>query len=154
MSTATAALFLPLVLDTREKFELPWPPGAGVVDHRKLDEGDVTSLALWKIAAIEIKREDYAASVGRDRPRIDREVERLQPYRFKAIVVADDLTNVYRKTAVHPNAILGTISSLLARYDVPTIFCGNEAGAARVICGLLRRWGERVQAETAARAGA
>jgi DNA excision repair protein ERCC-4 len=147
LSARTAPPLLRLIEDTRQQwheFRSLLPPGVEVVERRTMSEGDLTTEPLWGIAAIEIKREDYAASIGRDRERVDREIRRLHPYKYKAIVVADDITSVYRKTQVHPHAILGTIASLLARHDCPTIFCGNDAGAVRVICGLLRRWEERV----------
>jgi len=153
MSARTALSLLKVLEDTRQQVRLPWPEGV-TVEPATLKEGDFTTPTLLGIAAIELKRDDYAASVGRDRPRVDREVERLKPYRWKCILVADEITSVYRKTLVHPNAILGTICSLLANHDCPTIFVGNDAAAARVICGLLRRWEVRVQNERAAESGA
>ncbi len=83
------------------------------------------------------------------RERFNREVQRLQPYRFKAIVVEDDLSWVYRCTLAHPNAIIGSIASFTARHDCPVLFAANTTGAGRLICGLLRRWGERVESERA-----
>jgi ERCC4-type nuclease len=114
-----------------------------VVERRTMPESDYTTETLWGIGAIELKREDFGAGVGSDRERLDRMIERLAPYRFKCMVVADELTAVYRKTLVHPNAILGTIASWYARHDLPVLFVGNDAAAARVICGILRRWEER-----------
>lgn len=138
--------------DTRQQAALPWPTGVEVV-RRTLKTGDFSTLALLDIAAIELKRDDFAAAVGSDRDRFDREIERFDAFRFKAIVVADDVLNVYRKTAVHAHAILGSIASWYARHDVPTLFCGNDAGAARVIAGLLKRWEQRVIAEETVRGG-
>ncbi len=132
--------------DTRCQAGLPWPAGVNV-ERRTMPEADYTTERLWGIGAVELKRDDFAAAVGGDRERFDREVARLQPYRFKCIVVADDITGVYRRTAVHPHAILGSIASWYARHDVPVLFVGNDAGAARLICGILRRWEERTQTE-------
>jgi ERCC4-type nuclease len=58
----------------------------------------------------------------------DREVERLRPIRFKAIVVEGDLSQVYRECNVHPHAVLGTIASFLARADLPVLFAVNPHG--------------------------
>ena len=119
---------------------------------KTLPEADLTTEILWKIGAIEIKRDDFGPAIGGDRERVDRMIERLRPYRFKCILVADDLTSVYRKTQVHVNANLGTIASWHARHDCPVVFCGNDAGAARVAAGLLLRWQQRIEAEKGAAA--
>jgi ERCC4-type nuclease len=151
MTARSALPLLTILEDTRQQVRLVWPDGV-TIESATLKEGDFTTPALRGIAAIELKRGDYCASVGRDRPRVDREIERLQPYRWKCLIVADDITAVYRKSLVHPNSILGTIASLYARHDVPTLFVGNDAGAARLISGLLRRWQERVAEEGGAAA--
>jgi ERCC4-type nuclease len=142
----TTAPLLKIIEDTRCQAELPWPAGV-VVERRTMPEADYTTEALWGVAAIELKRDDFAAAVGSDRARFDREIERLKPYRWKAIVVADDLLSVYRGTMVHPHAVLGSIASWYARSDIPCLFVGNDTAAARLICGLLRRWEERIRSE-------
>jgi ERCC4-type nuclease len=136
-----------ILVDTREQTPPPFPDGV-VLERATLGEADYTTGALKGIAAIERKSgSDYASSMGCDRERVDREIQRLQSYRWKCIVVEDDLTRVYRKTLVHPHALLGSIASMFARYDVPTLFVGHPAGAGRLIAGLLRRWEERVAAQ-------
>jgi ERCC4-type nuclease len=135
--------------DTRCQAPMPWPPGV-VVERKKLDEGDYSSERLWGIAAIELKRADFPQAVGSDRPRFDREVERLRPYRWRCIVVAQDFTSALRESAVHPHAAIGSIASWYAREDLPCFFVGNDHAAARLICGIIRRWQERLDAEEAA----
>jgi DNA excision repair protein ERCC-4 len=142
----SAPLDFPIIEDTRNQVPLPWHSSV-IVERRTMPEADVTTPVLWGIGAIEIKRKDFAPAVGSERERFDREIERLQSYRFKCIVVADDITHVYRETQVHPHAILGSIASWYARWDVPTIFAGNDHGAARLIIGILKRWQQRVEAE-------
>jgi ERCC4-type nuclease len=138
---------LHILVDTREQTPPPFPDGV-TTERATLPEGDYTTAALRGIAAIERKNgSDYASSLGRERERVDREIQRLQPYRFKCIVVEDDLSSIYRGTAMHPHSILGSICSMYARFDVPTLFVGNPAAAGRVIAGLLRRWGDRVASE-------
>lgn len=138
-----------VLADTREQCVPPFPDGV-VVERATLAEADYTSPALKDIARIERKSAtDFASTLSHGRERFDREVQRLQPYRWKCIVVEADITTVYRVTAMHVHSILGSIASLHARWDVPTIFAGNEAGCGRLIAGLLRRWEERVAAEQA-----
>jgi hypothetical protein len=137
-----------IIEDTRQQAIMPWPAGVEV-ERRTMREADFTTERLWGIGAIELKRDDFAAAVGGDRERFDREIVRLVPYRFKCIIIADEISNVYRKTLVHPHAIVGSIASWYARHDVPCLFVGNDAGAARLICGLLKRWEERLASESA-----
>jgi len=135
---------LTVLVDTREQCVPPWPAGV-VVERTTLKEGDYTTPALRTIAVIERKSVcDFASTLSWHRERFDREVQRLQPYKHKCIVVEGDITTVYRSSAMHPNAVIGSIASLYARWDVPTLFVGNEAGCGRLIAGLLRRWQERL----------
>jgi ERCC4-type nuclease len=125
----------------------PFPAGI-VIERATLAEADYTTPGLIRIARIERKSPaDLASTLSHGRERFDREVQRLQPYRWKCVVVEGDLSEVYRTTAMHPHSILGSIASLYARWDVPVLFAVNPAGAGRLIAGLLRRWEERLAAE-------
>ena len=57
-----------------------------------------------------------------------------------------DVTELYRTSGMHPHALIGSIASLYARWDVPVLFIGNAAGAGRLIAGILKRWEERLTA--------
>jgi ERCC4-type nuclease len=139
----------PLVVlcDTRE--QRPPPFSDGIVPERAtLREGDYTTAQLKNVAVIERKSAtDLASTLSWGRERFDREVQRLQPYRWKCVVVEADLSIVYRVTSMHPHAVLGSIASLLARHDVPVLFAVNEHGCGRLMAGLLRRWQDRLDAE-------
>ncbi len=142
MTNASAPLVV--LADTREQTIPPFPEGV-VVERRMMKEADYSTPALFEIARIERKSAtDFASTLSWGRERFDREVERLQPFRFKAIVVEADLSAVYHITNMHPHAVLGSVASFLARHDLATIFAVNPAGAGRMIAGLLRRWEERV----------
>jgi ERCC4-type nuclease len=114
-----------------------------------LETGDYTTPALQAIAVIERKSVgDFASSLTRDRERFDDEIRRMLAYRWRAIVVEGDLSEVYRVTAAHPHSVLGSIASLFARADCPCLFAVNPHGAGRLISGILRRWEERIASET------
>jgi ERCC4-type nuclease len=147
--SATSAESEPLVIlaDTREQVIPPFPPGV-VVERRMMKEADYTTLALFDIARIERKSVcDLASTITWGRERFDREVQRLQALRWKAVVVEGEPHEIYRVSAVHPHSVIGTIASLLARYDTPVLFAVNPVGAGRLMAGLLRRWEERLAAE-------
>ena len=132
-----------LLMDSREQTPPPLPEGC-VYERRMLKEGDYSTPALVDIARIERKSEgDFASTITWGRERFDREVERLQPFRWKCVVVEGDIMGVYRASNVHPHAVLGTIASLFARYDVPVLFAGNAVGCGRLMAGLLGRGEER-----------
>ena len=142
----------PLVVlaDTREQAIPPFPAGV-VVERATLAEADYTTPTLIEVARIERKSvADFASTLSRGRERFDREIQRLQPYRWKCIVVEGDLSHVYRASAIHPHSVIGSIASLFARWEVPTLFIANEAGCGRLIAGLLRRWEERLASESSA----
>jgi ERCC4-type nuclease len=149
-ATMTAVVPFTIFCDTREQTPPPFPDGV-VLERWTLSEGDYTSPALQGVAAIERKSlGDFASSISRERERLDDELRRFVPYRFKCIVVEGDLSQLYRVTSIHPNSILGSIASFYARRDCPTLFVSNPAGAGRLIAGLLRRWQERLEAEQGA----
>ncbi len=133
-----------MLCDTREQVVPPFPDGV-VVERRTLAEADYTTPALLDVARIERKSvTDFASTLSWGRERFDREVQRLQAFRWKCVVVEGNVTDTYRVSAMHPHAIIGSIASLYARWEVPTLFAGNEAGCGRLIAGLLRRWEERL----------
>jgi ERCC4-type nuclease len=122
-----------------------------VVERATLGEADYTTPALRSIAVIERKSvSDFCSTISHGRDRFEREMQRLQAYRWKCILVEGDLSGVYRSTRVHPHSIIGSIASFFARWDVPTLFVGNAAGCGRLIAGLLRRWEERAAESEAA----
>jgi DNA excision repair protein ERCC-4 len=132
-----------ILCDTREQQPPPIPEGC-VFERHMLKEGDYSTPALKDIARIERKGVgDFASTITWGRERFDREVTRLQGCRWKVVIVEGSIDEVYRVSNVHPHAVLGTIASLLARYDVPVLFAGNPHGCGRLMAGLLRRWEER-----------
>jgi ERCC4-type nuclease len=133
--------------DTREQRPPPMPDGV-LVERVTMETGDYTTPRLQGIAIIERKSiSDFASSITRDRERFDDELRRMLAYRWRAIVVEGDLSEVYRASAAHPNSVLGSIASFFARSDCPVLFAVNPHGAGRLICGILRRWEERLAAE-------
>jgi len=156
---ATSPLII--LVDTREQLIPPFPEGV-VVEMTTLHEGDYTTRALDGIAVVERKSEsDFTSSLTWGRERFERELERLRTYRWKAIVIEGDLGRLIerwqtdavhagrpkRGHGMHPYALVGSIASLLARWDCPALFVGSSVVSGRLIAGLLRRWQERLETE-------
>jgi ERCC4-type nuclease len=138
---------LVVYVDTREQTPPPFPRGI-VTERWTLAEGDYTTAALQGIAVLERKSiSDFASSITHERERFDDEVRRLEGYRWKAIVVEGELSDVYAGRLVHPNSVLGSVASFFARSDLPCLFAVDATGAGRLIAGLLRRWEERLAGE-------
>ena len=134
MTAKKAEPFIVLA-DTREQ-AIPPVPEIVVVQRKRLKEGDYSTPALERIARIERKSiTDLASTLSWGRERFERELERLKSLRFTCICVEGDVTQVYRVTQMHPHAILGSLSAMLARWECPVLFCGNEAGCGRVMVG-------------------
>ena len=140
---------LTIYCDSREQRVPPFPAGV-VVERVTMSEGDYTTEALQGIAVIERKSAaDFASSITRGRERFDDELRRLRPYRWKVIVVEGAIQDCYRASAVHPNALIGSVASFLATHDVPSLFVACPSDAGRLIAGILSRWQRRIAAEIA-----
>ncbi len=148
----TALPLLTVWYDTRE--QAPIEPLEGVTLVRvSLPTGDYTTEALQLTGIIERKSvDDFASSITHDRERFEDEIRRMRDYPHRAIVVEGEIGEVWRLHRVHANAVIGTVASFLARFDVPCLFAGTRPAAARMICGILKRWEERVIAEREGRA--
>jgi DNA excision repair protein ERCC-4 len=136
-----------ILADTREQCVPPFPEGV-VIERVTMSEADYTTAALQGVAVIERKSiSDFASSITHDRERFDDEVRRLLPYRWRCVVVEGEIGEVWRSSAVHAHAVIGSVASFYARFDLPCLFAGTPAGAGRLIAGILRRWEERLASE-------
>jgi ERCC4-type nuclease len=142
-----------ILCDTREQRPPPFPEGV-VLERCTLGEADYTGVRCQGVGVIERKSaSDFVSSLSHGRERFDDEIRRLQPYRWKLVVVEADLSQIYRVSAMHPHSILGSIASLTARWDTPVLFAANEAGCGRLIAGVIRRWEARILSESSASVG-
>jgi DNA excision repair protein ERCC-4 len=131
---------LTVLYDTREQCVPEFPAGV-ILERATMATGDYTTPGLRTIAAIERKSVgDFASTITWGRERFDREVVRFQPIRFKCVVVEGDIGDAWRVCQVHPHAVIGTVASLFARYQLPVLFAGTAVAAGRLMAGLLSRW--------------
>lgn len=118
-------------IDDREK--LPWSfPGHEVVSTR-LFAGDYSIDGLTDKVAIERKsRDDFLQTITWGRERFEAEMERLATYARALIIVEchqDDLLDGAYRPDVKPAAIVGSISSIHARWGISTMFFGSRTNA-------------------------
>ena len=115
-----------IAVDTRE--QKPYEFGAAAVVT--LQAGDYSIVGLEDRVAIERKsKSDAYSSLGRDRARFRREVERLAVLDYAAIVVEDTMSGFLTRppySQMNPKAALSTLLAWSIRYGVPVFFAGDR----------------------------
>jgi ERCC4-type nuclease len=113
-----------------------------------LKEGDYSTPNLLQIARVERKTvSDFTSTLTWGRERFDRELVRLDAFRWKCLVVEGSLAECMHLKRMHPNAIVGSLASMFARHDVPCFFMTTPEMVGRFLAGTLRRWEERRSAD-------
>ena len=131
-----------IVVDTREQEPYPFDSEGVTAARRALPAGDY-SLDGWEDqVAVERKTlEDLITTVIRSRKRFRTELERLAGYKAACIVVEANLSDIlarrYRSGA-HPNAVVGSVLSIVVDFGVPVFFCSDRQGARAFVEGYLR----------------
>ncbi len=132
-----------VVVDTREQEPYPFDSEGVTATRRSLPAGDY-SLDGWEDrVAVERKTlEDLVSTIIRSRKRFRAELKRLAGYSFACIVVEANLGDIlarrYRSGA-HPNAVVGSVLSVVVDFRVPVFFCSDRQGAQMFVEGYLRR---------------
>lgn len=139
-----------IVVDTREGKPYRFPDEDVV--REVLDVGDYTYDGYTDTFAVERKTlDDLAQSLGVDRDRFEREVERAQSLDEFAVVIEAPKEHVYHYrdssgsphyySDMHPNAIAGTIEKWPLKYDTLNFYwCVNREKAKQKTLQLLDRW--------------
>ena len=104
------------VQDTREQLPYDLKPFNVIV--KGLKSGDYSLLGFEDKVSIERKTlADFVGSISHGRDRFEREVERLQSFESKVILVegsAADIANHRYQSQMHPNSVMGTIAKYAA----------------------------------------
>ena len=135
--------WLPLV-DSREQYQLPLP-GAVV---GTLPAGDYSLVLasgqeMWRWCAVERKSApDLAHSLGTDRPRFLREMERLRAIPYRALLIEAEMSYLLHRTddftLMHPSSILGSLVAIAWEYAIPVWTC-TRADAPVIVMRMLQR---------------
>lgn len=87
---------------------------------------------------------DLYGTLGQHRQRFEREMERMQEFRHKAIVVEADLVQIatwkppYGR--LHGRSVIGTLIAWAQRYDVHVHGLPNRKLAEQFVFRMLERW--------------
>lgn len=133
-----------IAVDTREQLEYSFSlPSI----RKKLDAGDYSIVGMEHLIAVERKTlDDFVNTVVKQRERFHRELRLLTELACACVVVEGNMRDIldsrYRAGA-HPNAILGSVISIIVDFSVPVYFCSDRQVACRFVEEFLTRFHRR-----------
>lgn len=131
-----------LILDTREPAGKGWEPHLTLPYIRgTLKTGDLSIAGLEDVLAVERKTlDDLSVCLSFHRDRFERELHRAKALDYFAVIVDDGLpqlaTGKYRSN-MHANAAFESVAAMMAKFQIPFLFAGDPATAARLAQSLL-----------------
>jgi len=132
-----------VVIDTREQEPYSFDTGRIETVRCALPAGDYSLLGYESAIAVERKSlEDLVGTLIRGRERFRSELLKLQSYEYACVVVEASITDMLSgryRSGVHPNALLGSVISIIADYNIPVFFCANRQAACLFVQELLLR---------------
>lgn len=140
-SAITGKIPKPIALvDTREQQPLSidrfdnWFAGSR---SATLETGDYSIEGMEQLVCLERKSlADLVGTLMHHRPRFFRELERMQAYPYRAILVEasyEDVKSPYSftsDTAAHPNGVTGSLDALEVRFGIPVIYTSRNRALA------------------------
>jgi ERCC4-type nuclease len=139
-----------VLIDTREQTPLPlerfdnWFAG---IKTATLGTGDYSIEGMEHLVCLERKSlVDLVGTLMHNRERFFRQLERMQAFPYRAILVEasyEDVKSPYNfteDTAAHPNGVSGSLDALEVRYGIPVIYTSrNRALAAEKAASWLSK---------------
>ncbi len=134
-----------VIVDTREKtpFKFEWAISHGQInplEHVKVDAGDYTIKEIPNLVVVERKKdvcEIYNNVIGKEKlERFIREMERMQSYKYKFIVVEDHWESLWdakkfkfasRNQKWAGLLVMSHLFEIMTKYNVHVLFAGDKA---------------------------
>jgi DNA excision repair protein ERCC-4 len=144
---------LEIVIDTRE--QTPWQFPAKYMDYQVTTSRGCLQTADYSISGHEergiiIERkahwDEIAGNVTTGRERFRRELARMAPYSFRAIVICQPTSAIEMgqlRTRMSPQSLVGSVLGLCEEFGVFLWIVRDEAAGARYAMGAFRRYLER-----------
>jgi ERCC4-type nuclease len=134
-----------IAIDTREQLEYSFSiPSI----RKKLDAGDYSLVGFENRIAVERKTlDDFVNTVIKQRERFYRELKKLSKMESSCVVVESNLRDILDaryKAGVHPNAVIGAITSIIVDFHVPVYFCSDRQVTCRFVQDFLTRYYRRI----------
>lgn len=128
-----------IVQDTRERQPLTFPEAK--VKIATLTTGDYSLDHFEDRVTIERKSlTDLLGSLGNDRDRFMREIQRMQAYEYAGLVIEASLQMLYKgdwRSDIKPQSVVGSLQALSAKYGIHVFLADNRELAAKTVEGLL-----------------
>ncbi len=132
-----------IVIDTREQQPYAFDTERFDTVRRALPAGDYSLVGSETRVAVERKSmPDFVSTVIRARKRFHAELRKLAEYEHACIVVEGSLRDLLEGRypgGAHPNALLGSVLSIVVDFGVPVYFCSDRQCACRFVAGFLDR---------------
>lgn len=137
-----------IVIDTREQQPYSFDPERFETVRRALPAGDYSLVGSETRVAVERKSmPDFVSTAVRARRRFHAELRKLAEYEHACIVVEGSLRDLLEGRyagGAHPNALLGSVLSIVVDFRVPVYFCSDRQCACRFVAGFLERCHRKV----------
>uniref|UniRef100_A0A6H1Z9A2 Putative nuclease n=1 Tax=viral metagenome TaxID=1070528 RepID=A0A6H1Z9A2_9ZZZZ len=134
-----------LIIDTRENDNLfKRPPKGLTVVRDTLDAGDYSVRGFERSIVVERKSlPDFLGSIGHDRERFKKELDKLRDYERKWVFLEaahEECLSYNQYSQMHPNAVRQTIASIEIRYGVPFYFQASRHSMERYLLDLFTKF--------------
>jgi ERCC4-type nuclease len=135
---------IPIIIDTREQEAYAFDSQRFSTVRRALPAGDYSLDGSETRVAVERKSmPDFVSTVIRARKRFHAELRKLAEYEHACIVVEGSLRDLLEGRypgGARPNALLGSVLSIVVDFGVPVYFCSDRQCACRFVAGFLERY--------------
>lgn len=132
-----------IVIDTREQQPYAFDPERFETVRGALPAGDYSLVGSETGVAVERKSiPDFVSTVIRARKRFHAELRKLAEYEHACIVVEGSLRDLLEGRypgGAHPNALLGSVLSIVVDFGVSVYFCSDRQGARQFVEAYLER---------------
>lgn len=133
-----------ILVDTREQKPLRFPPDLGVdCGAATLPCSDYSVRGFTHLIALERKSvSDLVQTLSHGRERFENELELMQQYRWRAILIegrrGDVEAGIYR-SLMTPQSVIGSLRAIWMRYGVPAFWLDSPEVCAREVAWYARR---------------
>lgn len=132
-----------ILIDSREKQPYLFKSSENLAgtETATLSCGDYTLKEYSNLIIIERKNSiiELCGNIGKNRKRFVRELEKMQDFKFKFIIIEDYWSSIWKKTYTNlsPNSIFGSIIALELKYGIHFILAGTRVQAHQITRALL-----------------
>ena len=135
----------PIIVDTRETLPYLFTNDGAEITRSALKSGDYSVAGYESRIAIERKtKADAYQSLGKNRARFKRQIERLAEFEYAAIIIECSMEDFIEKpptsTMMSPRAAMNTLVSWSVRFGIHVWFAGCRLRGENLTLRLLEKF--------------